>query len=109
MLNLGRVDEEKRNGEQEGEEEPNHDLCRDVLAFRDAIRDSFPAGEDAPQAHRDKLPFKVKLDSTPDDAQDGTQYNDKVRPPDTKARTREHRIANMVPCCRSAVQHDNNC
>lgn len=108
MLNLGCVDEEEWDGEQEGEEEPNHDLCRDMLALRNAVWNSFPAREDASQADRDELPFEVQLDSTPDDAQDGAQHNNKVCSPNAKAGTRDDRIANMISCGSSAVQHDDN-
>lgn len=109
MLNLGRMNEEKWNGKQEGEEESDHDLCRDMLALRDAVGDSLPAREDASQADRDELPFEVKLDSAPDDAQDGAQHNNKVCSPDAKAGTRDDRIANMISCGSSAVQHDDDC
>lgn len=47
MLDPGGVDEEKREGEQESQEEADHDLCGDMLARRNAVVNLLPAREDA--------------------------------------------------------------
>lgn len=72
MLDLGGVNEEERDRKQESQEEADHDLCCDVLICRDTVVDLLPAGENASQAYRDELAFKVELYATPDYTQNRT-------------------------------------
>lgn len=108
MLNLGGVDEEERDRKQKGQEEADHDLCGDVLVCWDTVVDLLPPGKDTPQAHRDKLAFKIELDTAPDYPQDRTQDNDKVLAVDAEAGPGYDWISDVISRSSSTVEYDDH-
>lgn len=123
MGDLGCVYEQKGDCKNEGQEETDHPavvslvllrvhaiyvlLGGDILACWNRVGNARPARKDTTQAYRDELAHEVKLNSSPDDTEDASQDHHKVLAVYTEAGSGKNRIADVIACRCSAIEHND--